>query len=113
MSTKVYGYSDDLVEFDGTIYGECHADCYGEVTFRVETPESFEFTFKYGDDGGWRFTSPSSDEDLLSAGFVVDRLPEAWDMDQEDEFGYSDELGIPSEYTSATWVTQDGDTPVR
>lgn len=81
-TTKVWGHSDDVVCFDGAVYGECYPDSSDKayVTFSDGT----ELRIVYGDNGCWRIV-------VVEKGDLFDHL-EVCDYDENDEAskGYSD-----------------------
>lgn len=110
MATTNYGYSDDLIEFDGTIRGEHNHLSEEEVwfTFSGDGVPEVKISWRYTNYGAWRFSTEESREYLSSLGFEFKPLPEEWDYSMEDEMGYTDYVTIPSAYTTAR--TSDGHT---
>lgn len=82
MATKIYGASDDLIEFEGDVYGEVGAIAAGDSDTKtmVFCSDGTILRVRYDDDGLWRF-------DLISKG----DLYEGTDVKaSEDEDGHSD-----------------------
>lgn len=84
MATKIYGASDDLVEFDGDVYGE--VDCFGtdsqEHGVMVICSDGTLLEVKYGkaDMAVWGVT-------LINIGNLFERIDPCVD---EDATPYSD-----------------------
>jgi hypothetical protein len=79
--TKVYGASDDLIEFDGDVYGE--VGHMSDRPCKVTMSDGTELLVKYGkpDHGGVWWVR------LKKAGPLFDRIDECFD---EDADPYSD-----------------------
>ncbi len=85
MSTKIYGASDDLLEFEGDVYGEIGR--YGtseEDPIRVRVSDGTEFDAFYNDDGLWKIK-------VTKRGTHFDFYTEAVDPDSQYS---SDELHL-------------------
>ena len=82
MATKVYGASDDLIEFEGDVEGE--VGHYSERACKVTMSDGTELLVKYGKPephgGVWWIR-------LKSAGPLFERIDECFD---EDAKPYSD-----------------------
>lgn len=74
MATKVYGASDDLIEFDGDVYGE--VGHFSDKPCKVTMSDGTELLVKYGKPGPhggvWWIR-------LLKAGQLFDRIDECFD----------------------------------
>ena len=71
MPTEVYGASDDLVEFDGDVYGEF--GCYDSSPLIVFS-DGTVMVMRYGDSGIWK-------ADVFSEGKLFDRVDVCTDPD--------------------------------
>ena len=101
MSTRVYGASDDLIEFDGDFEGE--ADCYGTddsdkgVLVIMSDGTVLEVKYGKGGKGIWAVT-------LLERGRLFERIDQCTD---EDADPYSDVAwfseGIKGAYAASAW----------
>lgn len=83
--TKIYGASDDLLEFTGEIYGEIgYYDSSKEDPIRVRVSDGTEFSAYYNEQGLWKI-------DVHVKGTHFDVLEVATDPDSEN---YSDTLTL-------------------
>ena len=92
MSTKVYGASDDLIEFEGDVRGEVNH--ISEHVCKVTMSDGTELLVKYGkpDHGGVWWVR------LETAGPLFDHIDECFD---EDATPYSDVAYFKSGLTGA------------
>lgn len=67
MATKVYGHSDDCIEIDGDVHGECYLGKSGRS--RLIFDDGTELKISYGLGGGATW-----DIVLLKAGPLFDRI---------------------------------------
>jgi hypothetical protein len=85
--TKIYGASDDLLEFEGDIYGE--VGYYGsseDDPIKVSISDGTELNVYYADSGLWRIK-------VLNQGSHFESLVEAVNPDSDE---YSDVLTLKS-----------------
>lgn len=79
--TRVYGYSDDLIEIEGDIKGEEDASRNAEKT--IISSDGTMLCIVYGDQGIWKIT-------ILLKGPLFDRIDICLEENDEAEIGYSD-----------------------
>jgi hypothetical protein len=92
--TKIYGASDDLLEFEGDIYGE--VGYYGsslEDPIKVSISDGTELNMYYDDSGLWKIK-------VLNQGSHFESLVEATDPDSDQ---YSDLLTLKSGLLTARY----------
>ena len=77
VATKVYGESDDLIEFEGDIRGEigCYADKEDEASL-IAFSDGTMLKAWYDDDGIWRLK-------VMNTGTLFDRVVPCTDSDSE------------------------------
>lgn len=100
MTTRVFGCGDDLIEFDGDIYGE--VGCYGTDEdahgVLIVFSDGTMLDVKYGDRGIWKI-------DVLRKGELFDRIQVCID---EDADPYSDQVffrdGLKWAYEAREWA---------
>jgi hypothetical protein len=99
MSTKVYGCSDDLIEFEGDFRGEvgCYSSDNDPVLVVLSDGTLLEVKYGKGDRGIWSVA-------LLSKGSLFDRIDQC---DDEDADPCSDVAhfreGIKWAHTATEW----------
>lgn len=96
--TKIYGASDDLIEFEGDIYGEI--GCYGSSQndpIKVKVSDGTEFDIFYSDSGLWKIN-------VTKKGSNFDLVTEAIDPDSDN---YSDELFLTPGDLTAKYKTKE------
>ncbi len=79
MATRVYGASDDLIEFEGDVNGE-EGVSFPKSTAVVLFSDGTRLRVTYGDKGLWKITA-------LTVGDLFDRIDEV--HEETDEGGYS------------------------
>lgn len=95
--TKIYGASDDLLEFDGEIYGEIgYYDSSKEDAILVKVSDGTEFSAYYNESGLWKI-------ELTVKGTHFESLTEATDPDSDN---YSDVLILMSGPLTAKYKTR-------
>lgn len=101
MATRIYGASDDLIEFDGDVRGE--VGCYGtddrDQGVLVMCSDGTVLEVKYGksDEGIWEVK-------LLKKGSLFERIDQC---DSDDADPYSDQAffkdGLKWAYAAKEW----------
>jgi hypothetical protein len=76
MSTKVYGESDDLVEFEGDVDGEVNHYSSDEEPILVAFSDGTLATFRYAERGIWK-------ADMLHQGLLFERIDPCHDEDAD------------------------------
>lgn len=83
--TKIYGHSDDLLEFEGDLYGEvCYFDSSETDDIKVSISDGTELSVYYANSGLWKIK-------VLNQGSHFESLVEATDPDSDQ---YSDILTL-------------------
>ena len=92
METKICGASDDLLEFEGEIYGEIgYYNSSEDDPIRVKVSDGTEFDAFYNDDGLWKIK-------LKTKGPAFVSLEEATDPDSDN---YTDILRLSGQNLKA------------
>jgi hypothetical protein len=100
MSSKVYGASDDLLEFEGKLWGEI--GYYGSSEYdsiRVKFSDGTFLEAWYSDEGIWRLK-------VVKRGELFDRHEEGVDPDGDD---YTDKVYFKDGELTAKYSTKNSD----
>lgn len=100
LGSKIYGASDDLLEFCGDIYGEvCYYDSSPTDPIYVKMSDGTEFQSYYSKEGLWKIV-------VSKEGSLFDRVEVATDPDSDK---YSDILYLKAGKVTAVAKAGDSD----